>query len=335
MVKKKVFQISNALTEGLEQTISAAHRYAGDLRIDVIPIHRIALDAENPRKLALTITDVQSGVAEQDPQRDQKLSELENLKTLANSIREQGLIHPILVFKCADHYQLIAGERRTLATIMAGKDDIQAKILDAKPSELKVSLLQWIENVERSDLTLWERLSNLEKIINHYAAKKNLPPQEVTITEISQLIGCSKSQALNYKAALFADETIKLFIQQNKFKNLEKTAFIANIKSDPLRKTLIQSYLSGASYKKLKWVVTQEARRQNQVELPSRRRGRQASFIQLGATKNMKVAKVIFDAVTSEFKIKEFDRTTINWNDYQAVSESFKILVKSLEKIYS
>ena len=54
MSKKKIFQISNALSEGLKETIAAAQSYSGELRIDVISIKRIEVDPENPRNFSLT-----------------------------------------------------------------------------------------------------------------------------------------------------------------------------------------------------------------------------------------------------------------------------------------
>ena len=66
-----------------------------------------------------------------------------------------------MVYKLGEKYRLVAGERRTLASII-GQDRYSAKILDSKPTDLKISLLQWIGNVERSDLSLWERLKILK-----------------------------------------------------------------------------------------------------------------------------------------------------------------------------
>ena len=212
MAKKKVFQISEALTEGLEETITAAHNYSGELRIDVISIKRIEVDPENPRDLAINTDDLYRGLSESDPDYIRKSEELSSLQTIANSIRDQGIINPIVVYKYGDKYRLVAGERRTLASILAGRQDIQAKILDTKPNELKIRLLQWIENVERSDLTLWERLRNLEKIAVTYATKKNISTEQVTITELSNLIGCSKPHAMNYKAVLMAEDVIMIIV---------------------------------------------------------------------------------------------------------------------------
>ena len=58
MAKKKVFQISNALTEGLEETVSAAHNYSGELRVEAISLKKIEMDPENPRDLILTFDDL-------------------------------------------------------------------------------------------------------------------------------------------------------------------------------------------------------------------------------------------------------------------------------------
>src|SRR3990167_2599517 len=98
MAKKKVFQISNALTEGLEETITAAHQYSGELRVDVLSIKRIELDPDNPRDLMLNIDDLYHGIASSDPNYLRKSEELTSLQTMADSIREQGIINPIVVY---------------------------------------------------------------------------------------------------------------------------------------------------------------------------------------------------------------------------------------------
>ena len=158
MAKKKVFSIGSSLAEGLEQTIESAQNYASELYVEVIPLNKLELDIENPRDLALTFEDVKSGTKPLDPQYTRKNEELESLQSLANSITSQGIINPITVYKNGDKYKLIAGERRSLASIIAGNNNIQARILNEKPNELKISLLQWIENIERKDLTLAETI---------------------------------------------------------------------------------------------------------------------------------------------------------------------------------
>lgn len=337
MAKKKVFQISNALTEGLEETITAAHHYAGELRVDVIPIKRIEVDPDNPRELMLTFEDVHKGLDQADKTYDQKARELAELQTIANSIREQGIINPILVYKYGERYRLIAGERRTLASILAGKTDIQAKILDSKPNELKISLLQWIENVERTDLSLWERVRNLEKIIQTYSGRKNVSPQAVTITELSNLIGCTKPHAMNYKSVLMADDDIKHLIKENKIKNLEKAAFIAGATLPTTKQLLVENCLAGATLKKLKLIAeqTNDVKHKKVSRLPSTR-GRQASSVNFGVTKNIKVAKVVVESLFKSDALKSLtdQMHAGDLNDYKSVTETFKQLIRKLEKLY-
>lgn len=335
MAKKKVFQISDALTEGLEETITAAHRYSGELRIDVIPLKKIEVDPENPRDLLLGFQDIQQGLSETDPNYLRKSHELESLHSLANSICDQGIINPIVVYKFGEKYRLVAGERRTLASFIAGKTDIQAKILENKPSELKVSLLQWIENVERSDLTLWERLRNLQKVVHLYAVKNKMGVEDVTVTMLSNLIGCSKPHAMNYKAVLMADMTIKQLIQENKIKNLEKAALLASFEIPAVRQQAIEACLQGAPLKKLKLMMKQHkvnpalANVTKKVET----RGRHASAVYF-ATKNIQVAQLIFNAISShpELAYSVGNFPTINWRDYKSINHSFRELVKRLEK---
>ncbi|MBV9575926.1 MAG: ParB/RepB/Spo0J family partition protein, partial [Gammaproteobacteria bacterium] len=178
MAKKKVFSIGTALSQGLEETIESAQHYSGELRVDIIPIRKIAFDPSNPRDLAITVQDIQMGISTTDTEKARKTKELASLQSIAHSIKSQGMINPITVYKYGEKYHLIAGERRTLASLVAGKADIQAKILDEKPNELKISLLQWIENIERSDLSLWERINNLKTIVQAYAASRHIQPAQ-------------------------------------------------------------------------------------------------------------------------------------------------------------
>lgn len=338
MAKKKVFQISNTLTEGLEETITAAHNYSGELRIDVIPIKRIEVDPDNPRDFALNLEDMYEGIRESDVNYIRKSEELTSLQTIAHSIREQGVINPIVVYKYGDKYRLVAGERRTLASILAGRTDIQAKILDSKPSELKISLLQWIENVERTDLTLWERLRNLEKIIKTHATRKGVSFELITITELSNLIGCTKPHAMNYKAVLMADDHVKELIRDNKIKNLEKAALIANIQSSALKQEAINACLAGAPLKKLKIIAEQENRKQAVRTAPKSlpKRGRQTTSIHFGTTKNRTVAKVILDSILQNHSLKPISSHfgDVDWDDYKSVTDTFKELLKKLEELH-
>lgn len=336
MAKKKVFAIGSALSQGLEETIESAQNYSSELRVDVIPLRRIELDPENPRDLALTMLDVKNGIDDSDKDRVRKSNELASLESMAHSIQTQGIINPILVYKHGEFYRLVAGERRTLASILAGKSDIQAKILDGKPDDLKVSLLQWIENIERSDLTLWERINNLKMIVNAYAKTRNIEPIQITISELGDLIGCVKSHAANYKSVLNADTELAQLISQNKIKSLEKAAIISDIKESAIRKQVVDACIAGATLREMKNLADQAKIKPitiKQVE----RRGRHSSSINFGATKNINVARIVMESILANKSLSHVTSSfsNVDWSDQRSVTETFKHLLKAIEKIHA
>lgn len=334
MAKKKVFSIGTALAQGMEETIESAQNHYGELRVDVVPINKIETDPDNPRDLALTFDDVKQGIAAHDKEHFRKTEELESLQSIAHSIKTQGIINPVTVYKFGEKYRLIAGERRTLASIIAGKNDIQARILDSKPNELKISLLQWIENIERSDLSLWERLKNLEKIVAAHSRAKHVAEEDLTVTELSHLIGCSKPHAMHYKAVLHADAELKQLIADNQIRNLEKAAVLAGIESGDVRNNAIQACLQGATLKQLKAYVLQP-KPKAVVNKAIETRGRQTSVINLGSTTNVNVARFIVNSVLSQHSLSHVlsQFKDIDWNNPRSVAQAFKSLLKKLEEI--
>src|SRR5512134_3725679 len=88
-----------------------------------------------------------------NPRQPRSHFDAQELAELAESIREHGIIQPILVTKStqADHYTLIAGERRLLAARQAGLKVVPAMVREASQQELVELAL--IENVQRADLS--------------------------------------------------------------------------------------------------------------------------------------------------------------------------------------
>lgn len=339
MAKKKVFQISNALTEGLEETISAAHSHSGELRVEVIPIKKIERDPDNPRELAITFADLPNGPAKTDPLYSKKIKDWEALESMANSVRREGILNPIIVYKFGEKYRLVAGERRTLASTIAGNEDIQAKVLNKKPTPLKLSLLQWAENVEREDLSLWERIRNLEKIVishQHEDGKEG----KVTPTVLSEILGCSLPHAMNYCTILEADAELKRSIQDNTVRNLEKAALVAKIRTPSLKEKALKACIDGATLKELKIIAAQDKptapnTNSNLQKASAKARGRQASRVSLGVTTKTSVVKHIIETILQSDdkynrhreKFKE-----VEWGDYRNVTNTFKRFLKILEE---
>src|SRR5438105_2568746 len=114
---------------------------------------------------------------------EQPRTNLGNLEELAASIREKGILEPILVRSTGpNQYQIISGERRFRAASMAGLDEIPAIEFDADDKEtLEIAL---IENIQRKDLTPFEEAEGLLILQQRFG---------YTHDRISQVIGKSRS----------------------------------------------------------------------------------------------------------------------------------------------
>jgi ParB family chromosome partitioning protein len=118
-----------------------------------------------------------------EPNAEQPRTSLGNIEELAASIREKGVLEPILVRSIAPNkYQIISGERRFRAAGLAGLDEIPAIELDVDDQEtLEIAL---IENIQRKDLTPFEEAEGLMILQQKFA---------YTHEKISQVIGKSRT----------------------------------------------------------------------------------------------------------------------------------------------
>lgn len=118
-----------------------------------------------------------------EPNADQPRTNLGNIEELAASIREKGVLEPILVRSIGSNsYQIISGERRFRAALLAGLDEIPAIELDVDDQEvLEIAL---IENIQRKDLTPFEEAEGLMILQQKFG---------YTHERISQVIGKSRS----------------------------------------------------------------------------------------------------------------------------------------------
>ena len=86
--------------------------------------------------------------------RGQPRRRFENLEALAESIREKGILQPLLVRRVGEAYEVVAGERRLRAAAMAGLKEVPARVLDL--SEKEARLLALVERLQREDLNPYE-----------------------------------------------------------------------------------------------------------------------------------------------------------------------------------
>lgn len=132
--------------------------------------------------------------------------EMEKLTELAASIKEQGVISPIIVRPAADGlFEIIAGERRFRASKMAGKSTIPAIVRSlADKDALAVAL---IENMQRADLNAMEQALGVKKLIDEF---------DYTHEQAAQALGRSRSATTNLLRLLNLAEPVQQMLMDGK-----------------------------------------------------------------------------------------------------------------------
>ena len=124
-----------------------------------------------------------------------KIFNEEEIQQLAESIRQNGQIAPIVVRKLDDSFELIVGERRWRASQLLNKDTINAVIIEA--DEKTSAVLSIVENVQREDLNSMEEAESLERLINEFSMShedvaKYISKSRAHVTNIIRLNDLSK-----------------------------------------------------------------------------------------------------------------------------------------------
>ena len=132
----------------------------------------------------------------------------ENLEDLKNSIKERGVIQPIIVRKSNEEnskYQIIAGERRWLAARRAGLHDIPVVVTEA--DDLKSLEFAIVENVQRHDLNPLEEAQGYKRLIDEFSYDQE---------KVSKFIGKSRSYISNSLRLLNLPDDVLKQIEQKK-----------------------------------------------------------------------------------------------------------------------
>jgi len=125
----------------------------------------------------------------------------EKLEELVNSIKEKGILEPVIVRQRHDHYELITGERRFRAAIKAGLKAIPAIVREANENEmLEIAL---IENVQREDLNPLEEAEGYRMLIEKFS---------FTQEELAKKIGRDRATIANTLRLLNLQDEIKEYI---------------------------------------------------------------------------------------------------------------------------
>lgn len=160
----------------------------------------------------------------------------EGLEDLANSIKEKGLLQPILLRKKENGYEIIAGERRFRASRIAGLSEVPAIIKDVDDREsLEIAL---IENIQREDLSPIELATVYTRFVDEFG---------YTHEALAKRIGIERSSVSNIMRLLKLPEWVKKLISDGKLSSGHGRVLIT-LKNEAEQKRFVKKILNeGAS----------------------------------------------------------------------------------------
>lgn len=146
-------------------------------------------------------------ISEVEPNKNQPRQSFDDeaIANLAESIRENGLIQPIIVRKTALGYQIIAGERRWRACRMLGMNEIPAIVKEFDDEQVAKAAL--IENIQREDLNPIEEANAYKDLMEKY---------NMTQEQLSKVVGKSRSSIANFVRMLDMPEKIQKLLISGK-----------------------------------------------------------------------------------------------------------------------
>ena len=325
MSTKKRFSIAPDLASGIRSTMQSASNNQGQLHYDMMSLDAIQPDPENPRKLALSRDEILHGLSSIDPDYQIKLKERDALNELSESIKRIGIRNAIEVYKDGTTYRIITGERRYWASWLAGQKSVPVRI-NQKPDEFNLRYTQWVENINRQDLSLWEKFNNLVLIAEAHKKSNRGDFNEQTL---QSLLGISNIQAYRYFCLLKAEDKIIELVQLGKLNNLKIVQELVSMKDKGARNQIISWILSSkeemtslASYK------AAAGRKLQPVKT------KQYLAINLGKISSINTAKQLFDIVLSDERLNKYRQAfkQIDWNSPKAITKAFKDLFQTIEK---
>ena len=137
------------------------------------------------------------------------------LKELADSIKEHGVVQPIIVKKSIKGYEIIAGERRTRASKMAGKTTIPAIIRDFTDQEMMEIAL--IENIQRENLNPIEEAIAYKRLLTEFNLKQD---------EVAERVSKSRTAVTNSMRLLKLDERVQEMVIEEKLSTGHERALL-------------------------------------------------------------------------------------------------------------
>ena len=183
-----------ALGKGLEQLFT-------NERIDFDNFEKGLVEESRPNE----IREIKLDEIRSNPYQPRKVFDDESLQELASSIKEHGVVQPVIVKKSIKGYELVAGERRTRACRLAGLKTVPAVVKDFNDKEMMEIAL--IENIQRENLNPIEEAMAYDAIIHSY---------NLTQEDVAKKFGKSRTYITNLLGLLKLPEETRRFVEEKK-----------------------------------------------------------------------------------------------------------------------
>ena len=197
-----------------------------------------------------------------EPNADQPRTQLGNIEELAASVREKGVLEPILVRNIGpNRYQIISGERRYRAATLAGLDEIPAIELDVDDREqLEIAL---IENIQRKDLTPFEEAEGLYILQQKFG---------YTHEKISQVIGKSRTTVTETLLINDIPDRIRAMCREAGISSKSILVQVARAGSEEAMEQVVRAQAAGE-------LSREELRRQTAAKPEPKKAGRPKNYV--------------------------------------------------------
>ena len=182
-----------------------------------------------------------------NPYQPRKVFDETALKELSDSIKEHGVFQPIIVKKSIKGYEIIAGERRVKASLLAGLEEIPAIIRDFNDTEMmEIALL---ENLQREDLNAIEESNAYKKLIETLS---------LTQEELAKRLGKSRSHITNMLGLLSLPEEIQGLLSDKKI-TMGHARVLSKLESKEQQKDLASKIINeGLSVRQIEEITNSE-----------------------------------------------------------------------------
>ncbi len=239
-----------ALGKGLEQLFSNESLYTNPLD----SLDEISHNAKKEDIVEIDLNELRS-----NPYQPRRTFDQEKLQELADSIKEFGVVEPIIVKKSIHGYEIVAGERRCKAARIAGLETVPAVIKEFSDEDMmQIALL---ENIQREDLTAIEEAEAYANLVGKLGISQE---------ELARRVGKSRSYVTNMIGLLNLPQEVKEFILNgylsmgharvlSKLEDEEKVIELAQkVINEQLSVRDLESIASNPDYKRKKAIKVQK-----------------------------------------------------------------------------